>query len=588
MSPHGTSIEEPATARRHHLLMTLVRVGLVLVIVLLVLGVLTSGDLPVLPAVALVLLAWAVIAAVDSLHWLLRTALPTLAMTASTAWTAAWKALTNDPVGSRLHRTTSRIKPHARRLRPVVGWIERRFGTQTTGLLLTVSVLTATMAALALRSIGLGVDNTHSSISRFDLRVSNIASRLELGGQRRVMEAITNVGNTRSVLTLAGLLVIGAFAARAWRSAALLVGTLATSSLIVTILKLHHARPRPALGQLVETSTSFPSGHAAASLSLALGVVLWWWACRPRRLALVAAVTVPLGLLIGYSRAYLSIHWLSDVAAGWLVAILAAAIVVFVDRVVATRLHPPNQTSARAPIPIYLVSLLTVIAAAVLAVTGRHNFPTKAPRTAPTRLATTEPQTLLRALPRYSETLFGRRMEPLGLVIIAPRADLHAAIKRAGWTIADPITPGRLLHTYWAGLRGHTDLTAPVTPTFLDTRVEDLAIQQQSLGQGVKARHHARFWRLPIDPPGACSVWAVTASLDDRVEWTLRTLLPNHHIAPAIDTERDLLARTLSRASNLKDLGRFGFVGPTLGTNAAGDPFFTDGNIAILRQPSCH
>jgi hypothetical protein len=25
------------------------------------------------------------------------------------------------------------------------------------------------------------------------------------------------------------------------------------------------------------------------------------------------------------------------------------------------------------------------------------------------------------------------------------------------------------------------------------------------------------------------------------------------------------------------------FVGPTLGTNAAGDPFFTDGNVAFLR-----
>jgi membrane-associated phospholipid phosphatase len=572
--------------KRRHFLMTLMRLGLLIVIVLIVIGVLTSGDLPVLPAVVLVFLAWALIA-VDSLHWLLRSALPVLVTTANTAWTAAWRALAEDPVGGHLHEATSRLKPRARRLRPVARWIMRRFGTGTTGLLLTVSGLTATMAASALRWIGHGVDNTHSSVSRFDLRVSNIASRLELSGQRRIMEAITNIGNTRSVLTLAGLLVIGAVVIRAWRSAALLVGTLATSSLIVTVLKLHHARPRPALGQLVETSTSFPSGHAAASLSLALGVVLWWWASTRRRLALVAAFAVPIGLLIGYSRAYLSIHWLSDVAAGWLVAILATAIVVFVDRLVATCIRSTNKAPRHRPIPIYVVSLLTVISAAVLAVTGRHNFPTRAPTTAPTHLATTQPATLLRVLPRYSETLFERRMEPLGLVIIASNADLRGAIKQAGWTIADPITPGRLLHTYWAGLRGHTDLTAPVTPTFLDTRVEDLAIQQQSLGRGVKARHHARLWRLPLDSPAGCPVWAVTASLDDHVEWTLRTLLPNHHIAPAIDTERDLLANTLQHGSKLKGLGRFRLVGPTLGTNAAGDPFFTDGNIAVLRQPSC-
>ncbi len=178
-------------------------------------------------------------------------------------------------------------------------------------------------------------------------------------------------------------------------------------------------------------------------------------------------------------------------------------------------------------------------------------------------------------------------MEPLGLVIVARDEQLRAAIDQAGWTVADMLTPGRLVHTYWAGITGGSDATAPVTPTFLDTRLEDLAIQQQSLGRGVKARHHARLWRLPIVTPGGCQVWGVTASLDDRVEWTLRTLLPNHHIAPAIDTERDYLAAGLAATQQLDDVGRYDFVGPTLGTNAAGDPFFTDGKVALLQQTGC-
>src|SRR5207245_1017280 len=103
----------------------------------------------------------------------------------------------------------------------------------------------------------------------------------------------TNIGATRSVLLLAALLVIGALAALARRSAVLLVATLAISSGLVTVLKASHARPRPALGQLVEHSTSFPSGHAAASLSLALGFVLWWWAARLPRPSLAAAIVVP-------------------------------------------------------------------------------------------------------------------------------------------------------------------------------------------------------------------------------------------------------------------------------------------------------
>jgi hypothetical protein len=224
------------------------------------------------------------------------------------------------------------------------------------------------------------------------------------------------------------------------------------------------------------------------------------------------------------------------------------------------------------------------LAATVFAATGNRRLPTELRPAQAMRMASAEPAALLAPLPRFSETLLGRRMEPLGLVIVASDAQLRTAFRQAGWTTADTLTLDRLLHTYWAGLTDASDPTAPVTPTFLDTRVQDLAIQQQSLGRGVKARHHARLWRLPILAPNGCPIWGVTASLDDRVEWTLRTIFPNHHIDPAIDTERDYLAGALAAAGPLDDLGRFTFVGPTLGTNAAGDPFFTDGKVAVLRQ----
>jgi hypothetical protein len=293
---------------------------------------------------------------------------------------------------------------------------------------------------------------------------------------------------------------------------------------------------------------------------------------------------VPLALLIGYSRAYLSIHWLSDVLAGWLVAAAAAAITFGIDRVAAARRPAPPAPSRRPPLALAIIAV--TVAAVVAATTADHHFPTGVPPPQPTRLASSEPTDLLAKLPKFSETLLGRRMEPLGLVIIASDSELRAAIRHAGWTIADTLTVRRLLHTYRAGLANQVDPSAPVTPTFLDTRVQDFAIQQQSLGKGVKARHHARLWRLPVLAPNGCPVWGVTASLDDRVEWTIRTLFPNHHIAPAIDVERDYLAAGLTDTGQLDDLGRFNFVGPTLGTNAAGDAFFTDGKLAVLRQRS--
>lgn len=139
MSAHESLDRNAHDGACHHFLMTLMRVGLP--IVLLVIAVLTSGDLPVLPAVVLVFLASGLIAAVDSPHWLLRVALPVLATTAHTAWTAAWKALANDPAGSRLRGTASCAKPLARRLQPLTRWIMRRFGAHATGFLLTSSAV---------------------------------------------------------------------------------------------------------------------------------------------------------------------------------------------------------------------------------------------------------------------------------------------------------------------------------------------------------------------------------------------------------------------------------------------------------------
>lgn len=275
-------------------------------------AVIVESDLLVLPAAALVLLAWLTIALVALAHWVITVGAPPLVTATKTATSAGWAAIADDPVGRRLHHLADRLARLTRPARPAARWVIRRLGLQPAGLPVTIAAAVTAGGLGAVAWLGRQVDRARSPLSMFDLRVSEVASRLEVAGERRVMEALTNIGATRSVLLLAAVLVTGALAARARRSALLLSATLAISSGLVTILKASHARPRPALGQLVEHSTSFPSGHAAASLSLALGFVLFWWAAGLARPSLVAAIVVPVGLLIGYSRAYLSIHWLSD------------------------------------------------------------------------------------------------------------------------------------------------------------------------------------------------------------------------------------------------------------------------------------
>jgi undecaprenyl-diphosphatase len=120
-----------------------------------------------------------------------------------------------------------------------------------------------------------------------------------------------------------GYLSIGAAVALwlAWRGhrrrALLLVALLLSERLLVTLLKLLFGRARPdPLGHLDPVHTlSFPSGHAANSMTLGLGLALLLASPSHRKPAVAAALVF--AFAVGATRLVLGVHWPSDVAAGW-------------------------------------------------------------------------------------------------------------------------------------------------------------------------------------------------------------------------------------------------------------------------------
>ncbi len=69
-----------------------------------------------------------------------------------------------------------------------------------------------------------------------------------------------------------------------------------------------------------ERGSSYPSGHAANSMALAMAAALLWPGIRP----CVRPWIFLLPLVVGYSRLYLGKHYPSDVLAGWVVGAFAA------------------------------------------------------------------------------------------------------------------------------------------------------------------------------------------------------------------------------------------------------------------------
>lgn len=82
-------------------------------------------------------------------------------------------------------------------------------------------------------------------------------------------------------------------------------------------------RTRPAdFVQDKERGSSYPSGHAANSMALALAATLLW----PGIGSCVRPWIFLLPLVVGYSRLYLGKHYPTDVLAGWVVGAFAAVL----------------------------------------------------------------------------------------------------------------------------------------------------------------------------------------------------------------------------------------------------------------------
>jgi undecaprenyl-diphosphatase len=392
------------------------------------------------------------------------------------------------------------------------------------------------------------------------------------------------LGSFQSVL----ILTVVAVAILWWRRervlAAAMVGTVAAQELLFTVAKDIGGRPRPdaALALVMETSPSFPSGHAVRA-TVVFGL-LAYLLFRSYRAVWARVLTVSVYLLavllVAMSRVYLGVHYVTDVWGGMLLggALLAAVVgcLEIAARYRLRRLRRRVGTAGR----LLLVAPAAALVFAIGAGPALIHPQERAVQTTTRALPSLDPASIGR-LPLYSETLTGSRMEPASFVFVGSEEQVVRTFTGHGWRQADPSTLANTLRALAVGLQGGQYATAPVTPAFMDAQPEDLAFQKATAAASLRQRHHIRVWRTGYTAPDGRPVWEATASFDDGIELAGTAKLPTHHIDPDIDAERAFITGSLGLPERL-----FPRTTPQMGHNASGDEFFTDGRAELVELPS--
>lgn len=156
---------------------------------------------------------------------------------------------------------------------------------------------------------------TNDPLARWDLSFAHWLADHRSDPGLTAFRVVTNVGSPAAALAIGALACLLLYRRRQLADAALLPLVLGGAELLNLVLKLSFHRARPDVAFVHLDTYSFPSGHAMISAAAwgALAFLAWGRVARRR---LVVAAALLLIALIGFSRLYLGVHYLSDVLAG--------------------------------------------------------------------------------------------------------------------------------------------------------------------------------------------------------------------------------------------------------------------------------
>lgn len=158
-----------------------------------------------------------------------------------------------------------------------------------------------------------------NSLTTIDANVNSEAALIQTSAFTLIATIIAYSFDTTVLLAISIAIAAYLFYKNYKKHAALLVGAMLGDATVLTMVKMLVHSTRPSNGIILETGFSFPSGHVTSTVVLfgLLTYVVWqrWKSSNAKILASIFSIIV--AIIVGFSRIYLNVHWLSDILGGY-------------------------------------------------------------------------------------------------------------------------------------------------------------------------------------------------------------------------------------------------------------------------------
>jgi undecaprenyl-diphosphatase len=433
-------------------------------------------------------------------------------------------------------------------------FLSQRFTTEhASGICLTIGLIISILFATLFAWFGHSIQFS-SDLIQLDLRTYDLLAILHHPWTDLFFATLTWLASPPAMIILGAFALFTLIINNRDFSALVLIFGMAGGELFAVIAKEIFARPRPVplFPDLTIIGASFPSVHAFSAL-LFYGLMIYFlidttrnWRGMRIFLLLFGSFIV---LLIGFSRIYLGVHWLSDVLAGFA---LAALWLTFLITVCETRFRyrgfslkhglRPFNFSLRARL--FLMIPAALLATGMISVLIEPHLRTiSLGRIAPSPQVISLSNLSVK-LPRTTQNLWGNPQWPLSLFVVADEYSLQQRLSTAEWRPATQVGLSGFKTLLADLLQGRVQQEATIVPQLVEGQRQNFSFVPVETGREQRSLRALLIWDLGYRTADGRTVWGLLVCQQIGVKHLNVFPLPLPLIA-SVGTDEEAELRTL-------------------------------------------